>query len=329
MVPTQVWEGRSLGARALRTLLYPLSLLYAAGWRLYLLVYRWGLKRPVEAHRPVVCVGNLATGGSGKTPLTVHLAERIAASGRKVVVGCSGYGGPHESGATLAPAGPLRASEWGDEPALLRELLPAVPLVVGRARVEAARRVAEAHPDAVLLMDDGFQHLPLVKHVQIVLQSNSPNTMCLPAGPLREPPNALRRADLVLPGTFGVVADPLVLESPQGGRVEVADSASVLCAIGRPDSFCDALRAMGLTLDPILVLPDHDPLTEGNLLERLPSDQPVVVTAKDWVKLRERSDAGERRWLVARHRVRLEPADAFAAWLDRKLDEVESLSKEA
>lgn len=318
-----------MGARALRVLLAPLSWLYAFGWRVYLGLYQLGLKRPVEAHRPIVCVGNVSAGGSGKTPLTIHLAARLAALGRPVVVGCSGYGGPHEAGATFAPEGPLKASDWGDEPALLRQALPSVPLVVGRARVDAARQVAERHPEAVLLMDDGFQHLPLVKHVQIVLKPTSNNRMCLPAGPLREPESALARADLVVPGAFEVVVDPLVLESPQGGPVDVPRTAGVLCALGDPEGFLGGLRGIGLALDPIVLLADHDPLTRGNLLERLPRDQPVVVTAKDWVKLRERSDVGERRWLVARHQVRLEPADEFTAWLDRKLDEVESRSKEA
>lgn len=329
MVPMEVWEGRSLGARVLRTVLIPLSWLYAVGWRLYLAVYAAGFKRAVEAHRPVVCVGNLSVGGSGKTPLTAFVAELLLAAGRRVVVGCSGYGGPHESGAAFAPEGPLRASEWGDEPALLRDLLPGVPIVVGRARVEAARRVAENYPDAVLLMDDGFQHLPLVKHVSIVFAPATRNLRCLPAGPLREPLGSLRRADLVVPGTFQWAAAPLALECPQGGSAEVAGTASVLCALGHPEGFLRMLREAGFDLDPVVVLPDHAPLSEGNLLRRLPRDQPVLVTAKDWVKLRERADVGERRWLVARHRVRLEPAGAFAAWLDRKLDEVGPHSKEA
>lgn len=328
MLPTEVWEGRTPAARVLRAVLTPASWLYAAGWRGYLGLYSMGLKRAVEPHRPIVCIGNLSTGGSGKTPLTVHIAELLIASGSEVVVGCSGYGGPHESGAALAPSGPLLSAEWGDEPALLRELLPDTPLVVGRARVDAAALVATHHPGAVLLMDDGFQHLPLRKHVSIVIAPTGPNRRCLPAGPLREPQQSLHRADLVLPGKFSVEAAPLRFTVGDGEELEagVIGPCSALCAIGRPELFFESLAHAGLAADPSIAIADHDPLSRGNLLECLPEGRSVVVTAKDWVKLRERTDVGLRRWIVARHAVRVVPAEAFQAWLLERLDEVESQS---
>lgn len=324
MLAVDVWEGRTPGARALRAILTPLSWLYAMGWRVYLGIYDLGLKRAAEPHRPVLCIGNLVAGGSGKTPVAIHVARVLLDAGREVVVGCSGYGGPREDGATLASDGPLLASEWGDEPALLRECLPEVPLIVGRARVRAAELCASRHPGAVLLMDDGFQHLPLRKHLAIVLAPRGANGRCLPAGPLREPVASLKRADLVLPGEFSVATEPLEGWDPRGGSIPLEGEMSALCAIGDPQRFFDALRAVGVRPEPCVALGDHDPLTEGNLLSRVPGDRPVAVTAKDWVKLRERPDAGQRRWVVVRHAVRVEPAEAFRTWLLDSLRHVES-----
>ncbi len=315
--PNELWQSDRASARIARGALLPLSALYAFGWEAYLAVYRLGLKRAAEPHAPVVCVGNLVSGGSGKSPVTLHLAALLREMGREVVISASGYGGPRAEAATLAPEGPLSAREWGDEPAMIRWLLPEVPLVVGRRRVLAAELVHEHHPQAVMLMDDGFQHLPLKKHLSIVLDPERPkNPWCLPAGPYREGRWNRRRADLVLPGQFRVEAEPLHLIRPDGASAERPVRMSALCALGQPEGF---FRALG-DAEPRVALPDHDPLDAGNLLGRLPADRPVVVTAKDWVKLRERPDVGEREFLIARHSVRIEPADEFRAWLETRLD---------
>jgi tetraacyldisaccharide 4'-kinase len=152
----------------------PLAGLYALGWMSYELMYKLGIKRPQQPHSPIVCIGNLRVGGSGKSPVVIHVAQVLQGQGREVVIGCNGYRSPRQEGASLAPAGPLDPREWGDEPAMIREALPDVPLVVGRKRVDAAALVAAHHPGAVLLMDDGFQHLPLRKDVSIVLDPERP-----------------------------------------------------------------------------------------------------------------------------------------------------------
>ena len=320
MHPGEIWNGRSLGARVARGALYPGSLLYAAGWQGYLTLYRTGLKRPTEPHKPVLCIGNLVVGGGGKSPLTLHLAALIKDMGRTVVVSASGYGSPRSEAATLAPEGPLDPKAWGDEPAMMRWLQPDLPLIVGRRRVLSAQICHERYPDAVLLMDDGFQHLPLKKHLTIVLDPPNPqNPMCLPAGPYREPRSNRRRADLVLPGQFSVEQSPLRFVGPNG---ETADpqNPSVLCALGRPERFLEAICQSGLTPDPKIVLPDHDSLTAGTLLDKIPRGRPVVVTAKDWVKLRERGDVGSRQFVIALQSVTVQPAAAFRDWIQSRLD---------
>lgn len=321
MHPGEIWNGRSLGARLIRGALYPASLLYGLGWQTYLAMYTAGLKRPAEPHRPVVCVGNLLVGGGGKSPLTLHLIDILRSLGRTVVVSASGYGSPRAEAAAHAPDGLLDPKEWGDEPAMIRWLAPDVPLVVGRRRVLAAQLCHERYPEAVLLMDDGFQHLPLRKHVTLLLDPPSPeNALCLPAGPYREPRGNRRRADLVLPGKFSVERHPLKFVEPTGETV-YPQRPSVLCALGRPESFLEALERSGVSPQSTLLLPDHDPLDAGTLLEKLPRDRPVVVTAKDWVKLRQRDDAGSRQFVVALQSIAVEPAAAFREWLKSRLDE--------
>lgn len=242
--------------------------------------------------------------------------------GREVAVSCSGYGSPASQQARFAPEGELDASEWGDEPAMIRWRMPEVPLVVGRDRVRAAELVAERFPHAIMLMDDGFQHLPLRKHVSIVLEPAGRNHICLPAGPYREPRKHLARADLVLPNGFKLAARPLGFFSIASGRLEegLGGSAQALCALGSPAVFFDAVRRSGAELTATRSLPDHDRLDAGNLFEGLDPNLPLVVTAKDWVKLRRRADVGEWDIRVALHEVRAEPEEGFRTWLASRLD---------
>lgn len=315
-----LWFGPGPGPRMARTLLTPMSWLYATGWQTYRALYDLGLKQAKAPHRPVLVIGNLTTGGSGKSPLVLHVADVLRGLGKEVVIGASGYGSPRAEGATLAPSGPLDASEWGDEPAMLREAQADLPLVVGRRRVLAAEIVHRHHPDAVLLMDDGFQHLPLRKHLAILLDEPHPtNARCLPAGPYREPRRNRRRADLVLPGDLRIDERFEGLRTPEGEPRD-AVSVQVLCALGRPDRLLSTLKAAGMTVERTVLAQDHDPLDAGNLFAPLSKDLPVIVTAKDWVKLRRRSDLAGWDWLIARHSVTVEPADAFRRWLQEKLD---------
>lgn len=314
-----VWYGSGLAARALRALLTPFSWLYAAGWKSYEAMYALGLKR---AYRPSVvslCVGNLTAGGSGKTPVTIHLVNALRRLGATVVVSCSGYRGASESGASLAPEGPLSAGQWGDEAALLRDLLSETPLIVGRDRVQAAQIAEREFPDAVLVLDDGFQHLRLQASKYLVLHDPAgKNSRCLPAGPFREPRSGLKRADLVLPGKFRVSEEPLRYVMGSTGTPLTPKSGqrvAVLCAIGSPERFVAALEAAGIEIAQKRLLPDHDPLDGGNLLRSFDPGLAIVVTAKDWVKLKSRPDVQQHQFWVAQQSVAIEPAGSFAEWL--------------
>jgi tetraacyldisaccharide 4'-kinase len=324
MLPHEVWEGSGVKARTLRVIVTPLSWLYAFGWQAYLATYAIGVKKAKKPHSPIICVGNLVVGGSGKSPLTMHVARLLLEMGKQVVVGCSGYGAPHAKEATIAPSGPLSASEWGDEPAMIRWLLPEVSLVVGRNRVLAAELVHESFPRAALVMDDGFQHLPLAKQLTIVLdEKDPPNTRCLPAGPYREPRRNRERADLIVPKDFEVVRQPMRIVKPNGEET-LPGRYAVVCALGDPTRFLNELDRQfpnGLNETPRRLLPDHDPLVAADLWDTLPLDYPIVVTAKDWVKLRERPDIDQRNILIALQEVELEPRREFRVLIERSFDE--------
>lgn len=316
----EVWYGESLSAKLACLALRPASWLYAFGWNSYRALYDLGVKRGDQPFRPILVVGNLTVGGSGKTPVVVHIVRMLSEMGYQVAIGCSGYGGVRSQGASVAPHGSLDPAEWGDEPALLRALLPAQPLIVGRARVEAARLMASkvATGDRwVLVMDDGFQHLPLRPTASIVIDPPSRNHACLPSGPYREPRSHLRRADVVIGegGAFEAVSQitgfQLLSMFGQDGTVELpARDVDVVCAIGRPQGLTKSLEERGITVRRLLAYPDHDRLDHvpwGDL------EGPIIVTAKDAVKLNgiPRQDV-----FVAMHAVSIEPAAAFRKRLE-------------
>lgn len=310
-------------------LLSPLAGLYALGWMTYEGIYRLGLKKPVEPHCPVICVGNLVVGGSGKTPMTMHIAQVLRGLGREVAISLSGYGSPRSAGASLAPEGELDAGEWGDEPALMRWLMPELPLIVGRRRVRAAEICHERFPHAVLLMDDGFQHLPLTKHISIVLDPRRANQMCLPSGPYREPRSGLKRATLALPmdERFDVYVRPLIIRDEQGVELEdmtLNPEVDLLCAIANPRRLTGELMAAGFEIVDGKYLRDHDPLTGSNIFAGLSGERPIVVTAKDWVKLRRRRDLAGLDFLIVDYQFEVTPVEAFADWLEARLDEIET-----
>lgn len=315
-----IWFGKSKGARFARTCLLPLSGLYALGWQGYLAVYKLGLKKSEEPHFPTICIGNLVVGGSGKSPVTLFMAEALKELGEAVVIGCSGYGGRHAENACMAPDGPLDPKEWGDEPAMIRWLAPEFPLVVGRNRVEAARLVAVHAPESVLLMDDGFQHMPLQKHFTIILDEENPeNRWTLPAGPYREARNNRKRADMVLPGCgFEIHRGPLLFQDEKGVPLELDPKVQTLCAIGRPDQFIQAIEKVA-KVEKSLVFADHRDLQAGNLLEGLDPELPVVVTAKDWVKIRLRPDIQNFQWRIALLPTTIEPKAKFLENLSKIL----------
>lgn len=203
---------QGFGATLLRGLLTPLAYLHQVGLEAYLLPYRAGIRklyhlladdgRPV----PVIAIGNLSSGGTGKTPMAALVAGHLKQEGKRVVLLSRGHGGSGESGHTPRIVSDeekvlLGPTEAGDEPTLLANRLPGVPVVVGRDRRRSGRLAVERFAPEVIVLDDALQYWQLHRDLNIVLlDARRPfdNGYVLPRGLLREPPSHLSRAGIVV-----------------------------------------------------------------------------------------------------------------------------------
>jgi tetraacyldisaccharide 4'-kinase len=260
----------------------PLSFLYGAvvGGRNAL--YERGILRSRALQGPVVSVGNISTGGSGKTPFVILLGELLKARGIRFDVLSRGYG-RGSRGVLLVDAGGL-PREFGDEPLLIARRLRA-PVVVGEDRYEAGRFAEERFGPQMHLLDDGFQHRGLARDFDIVLVTpEDARDSLLPSGRLREALGGLQRADAVVLAS-GATAESFPLANKTVWRVRrgiiakgVPARPVVFCGIARPKNFLLQLRAGGI--DPIAeaFFRDHHAYAEKDV--------------RDLLHLKEQSEAG-------------------------------------
>jgi len=309
-----VWEQGG----ALQKALIPFSYLYALGWRMYLGWYRLGFKKRQKPDIPIIGVGSIMVGGAGKTPVTIALARLLLDVGLRPGISCNGYGGDGTV-RLLEPDQEADPAVVGDEPAEIRAALPSVPMVVGRRRLDAARMIADRCD--VLILDDGFQHLPLARDVDLLLEDAANpfgNGRCLPAGPLREPKDCVARANRVLRFGVDVERRPAYLERLDGGNVKdlgylAGQDVIALSALGNPVRFEACLTDAGANVRPMR-FPDHysyQPTDVASL------QGVVVTTAKDAVKLRGLNVRGEV-WIL-REELTFNDPEGFRDWLLERL----------
>jgi tetraacyldisaccharide 4'-kinase len=302
----------------LSALLLPLSALTAWAVAKKRAAYESGAKPRYRAPVPVVVVGNIYVGGTGKTPVVIATVQALRARGFTPGVVSRGYGvkvGPQ----ARVGVGALEPARFGDEPALIARATDA-PVSVHPKRALAAQALLQAHPEVdVIVSDDGLQHLALARDVEIVVQDERGvgNGRLLPAGPLREPASRLREVDVVVtnigtpdgrPADTGDArprpvrmwlepGDTRNIEngatrplSAHAGQARVAAAAG----IGNPERFFTTLRAAGVTLDATLPLPDHHDYADSPF-QAMTSDT-ILVTSKDAIKCAALHDA--RLWEV-------------------------------
>lgn len=297
-----------------RPLLLPLVPLYAAAVALRELRLERGWEPVRRLRYPVISVGNLSTGGSGKTPFTIALARLLKTKGFDVDVLSRGYGRSLRTPMRVDPQG--NAQQYGDEPLLIAREAN-VPVYVAAERYEAGE-LAEAESEVggrprVHILDDGFQHRQLARNVDILLMRESDlHDFLLPAGDLREPLAALQRATVIAvsqdePDVGRFLLEPIAIDrTPEGvrwngpiwrmrRRMEVPSfdgGVVAFCGIAKPEQFFEGLRGAGLTIASQLSFGDHHTYTVRDAdriveLARTVGAVALVTTEKDRVRLAE------------------------------------------
>ena len=288
--------------------LTPLSWLFGAIVTARRALFRRGILASTGAGLPVVVIGNLTVGGSGKTPLVIALAGALAARGRKPGIVSRGHGGKAQRAREVGKGDD--AAVVGDEPLLLAA--SGWPVWIGRDRVAAARGLHEAHPACdVVLCDDGLQHYALKRDFEIAVIDATRglgNGLLLPAGPLREPASRLESVDAVVhlvaesPSTLSTRGrnELVMTHVPVGFRNlvdagQVADPARwpkgtvhAVAGIGNPQRFFDLLASLGVEAIPH-AFPDHHAFVADDL--DFPGARAIVMTTKDAVKCARFADA--------------------------------------
>ena len=306
MAPKAPWFWYQPRLRLPAALLLPLSWLYGLG-----LWLDRRFTRPLRVSVPVISIGNLTLGGTGKTPLVIGLARALQQRGLAVAVLLRGYGAKRRQ-PQLVTSG-SRYADVGDEALELAHQLPGVQVWAGSNRRQGAR-LAIDQGATVLLLDDGLQHWALARDLDVSVLDRAHglgNAQLFPAGPLREPSSQLARADVLVltasaaaasaaPGSAGSGPAPVLpwpaakpsfelqfaLDLPPAvrGRPLVA-----FCGIGLPQKFFDALMSAGLQLVAQKSFPDHHPYAEAEMAQLLTLAQAqgalLVTTVKDAQRL--------------------------------------------
>jgi tetraacyldisaccharide 4'-kinase len=304
-------------------LLQILSAVFEQGVALRHVAYRRGWLKTRRLSRPVVSVGNLSVGGTGKTPLVILMAETLLAAGHRPCILTRGYGRRRGKGLIVLEPGPHRVADprkVGDEPAALARALPDVPIIVSPNRLRGGQIGEQRFQATVHLLDDGFQHLALYRDLDVVLLDVTrplSDSALLPAGRWREPFSALRRAHWVIltrtelaeaggwqarvqaqnpqarifrcsTKLAGLVDARSGLSEPQANLL--GKKAAAFCGIGNPAAFFADLRGWGFSVVAERVFPDHHIYRRHELdnlfaLWRSAGAQTILTTQKDLMNL--------------------------------------------
>lgn len=299
--PPSFWQKRTGLAY---NLLRPVSALMGVLIAARRFAYRRGWLRQAHLSVPVIVVGNIAVGGSGKTPVVAWLCQKLIAHGWQPGIISRGYGGQTRESTLVDPTWEKASQYFGDEPVLLAQLT-GVPVAIGKDRVQAGQKLLSTHPHVdIIVSDDGMQHYRLARDLEIAVLDPKTlgNRTLLPAGPLREPLSRLQKTHLVLlhgdddPALLSargnVPAWPMYLRGTDQ-VVSLSDAhqhrairdfkrpVHAIAGIGQPERFFTQLESLGLTIirHPY---PDHYCFTAEDFASF--SEAPKLMTAKDAVK---------------------------------------------
>jgi tetraacyldisaccharide 4'-kinase len=304
----------------LMTVLIPCGYIYAFAGLIRAWLYRRGVLSSSRAHVPVISVGNLVVGGTGKTPVVGWIITFLHRQGLRAAVISRGYASSPPPGTdgrarkvdVNAAGGVAQAAKsYGDEPVLLALRHPDAVVIVARQRMEGVRYLQQHHDIDVIILDDAFQHLTLQRDLDLVLlDARHPfgNGYVLPAGLMREPRSALRRADMLLMTRYrpdGNSHDPAEVPALHieyhlasyaldlhGNRIALNDlchlKLGAFAGIADPDDFFASLRRYGIHPLAVVPLADHTQYTRErihHIMRRCAEAQALITTEKDAVKL--------------------------------------------
>ena len=302
----------------------PLSPFYGLAMKIRAKMHELGLFRRNSLPVPVISVGNLVLGGTGKTPTVRHLAKILGQQGYRPAIISRGYGGKAKQKVNVVADGHsilLTPEQAGDEPYMLAEALPGVPVLTGTRRLHPCRRAAEAYTADVLILDDGFQHLAVKRDLDFVLFDATVlvgNKRIFPGGILREPWSALDRCDAfiitgitvknreqaeefsellkiqfpgkpVFPASLGDLT--LRCSDLKATRPSPQESFFAFCGIANPGRFTESLRTMAIRQSGFLALPDHVSYNQAMMTDICrqavaSGARHLVTTHKDFVKIK-------------------------------------------
>ncbi|WP_064791688.1 tetraacyldisaccharide 4'-kinase [Shewanella woodyi] len=294
-----------IGYRGIKWLLTPLSLLFWCVSSLRRLLFKLGIKAAVSLPVPVIVVGNITVGGSGKTPTVIYLIELLRAQGLKPGVVSRGYGVKIDGVKIVEPH--LGADSVGDEPAMIVARTQ-VPMVIGSDRVSAAKCLIERYDVDIIISDDGLQHYKMARDIELLIldgERRFGNELLLPAGPLREQTGRQKTVDFTIvngeakEGEFQMTLEPtrFIPVSPRSELVfEPIESVVAIAGIGNPERFFTTLAQSGVAVIKTKAFEDHQKFNLAQITQ-VTGNSPVLMTEKDAVKCRD--FAKENWWYLA------------------------------
>lgn len=314
-------EDKSPVSWLVRVFLWPLSIIYRTGLWIYLAIYSMGIRKRYRLPVPVISVGNLTFGGTGKTPAVQMLCRELCESGKRVVVLSRGHGGSAQEAEVVSDGEKVLLDSFvaGDEPVLLAKTLPGIPVVVGKDRRESGELACRNFKPDVIVLDDGLQYWQLHRDIDIiVLDARRPfgSGFVMPMGDLREPVSGLRRAKVLLLNhihnlneeekkllenrvsryaagarIFRCSPEPACFVEAETNQRKTLDNVKnkrilAFCGIGQPSGFFDMLRELGADVVKSIVFSDHYRLTADDI-KRLEEERDacsadaLITTEKD------------------------------------------------
>ncbi len=301
-------------------ILIPLSWLYCFGVIIRNWCYDTGIFKAVQVGIPVISVGNITAGGTGKTPMVEYLIRYFLKQNRKIAVLSRGYKRTTKGTKIVSDGNTLSgtAETIGDEPFQIAKKFPSVIVAVDENRARVAKKIVEKYKPDVILLDDGFQHRGIVRDLDIVIVDGRkllPAIGMLPAGLRREPFSSLRRADFIVVTQDSGSTDEngimlkkyyhkdtaIVQFRSKGVRdfellnqtdypTKDRNDCVAFCGIGNPDSFKNTLAVVGLSVKDMIIFPDHHRYSEADLIEiqdkyeKHKADS-IITTEKDAMRL--------------------------------------------